>query len=184
MAACHALFGDKEGIACILGTGSHSCRYDGNEIIDKAVSLGYIIGDEGSGNHIGKQLLRDYFYKKMPDVLSEKFEKEYDINIISVIDNIYHKNQASKYLASLSRFAYENNEHDYMKAICSKCFDEFIEYFILKYETSKDLEIGFVGSIAYYFQDLLSERLENHKLRLGKVIKSPIEGLIEYHSRH
>ena len=184
MAACHALFGDNEGIACILGTGSHSCRYDGNKIIDKAVSLGYIIGDEGSGNHIGKQLLRDYFYKKMPDVLSEKFEKEYDINIISVIDNIYHKNQVSKYLASLSRFAYENNEHDYMKAICSKCFDEFIEYFILKYETSKDLEIGFVGSIAYYFQDLLCERLENHKLRLGKIIKNPIEGLIEYHSHH
>lgn len=184
MAACHALFGDKEGIACILGTGSHSCRYDENEIIDKAVSLGYIIGDEGSGNHIGKQLLRDYFYKKMPDVLSEKFENEYDINIISVIDNIYHKNQVSKYLASLSRFAYENKEHDYMKAICSKCFDEFIEYFILKYETSKDLEIGFVGSIAYYFQDLLCERLENHKLRLGKIIKNPIEGLIEYHSHH
>ena len=184
MAACHALFGNKEGIACILGTGSHSCRYDGNDIIDKAVSLGYIIGDEGSGNHIGKQLLRDYFYKKMPDVLSEKFENEYDINIISVIDNIYHKNQVSKYLASLSRFAYENKEHDYMKAICSKCFDEFIEYFILKYETSKDLEIGFVGSIAYYFQDLLCERLENHKLRLGKIIKNPIEGLIEYHSHH
>lgn len=184
MAACHALFGDKEGIACILGTGSHSCRYDGNEIIDKAVSLGYIIGDEGSGNHIGKQLLRDYFYKKMPAELSEMFEKEYDINITSVIDNIYHKTQASRYLASLSRFAYENKKHDYIKVICSKCFDEFIEYFILKYETSKDLEIGFVGSIAYYFQDLLSERLENHKLRLGKVIKNPIEGLIEYHSHH
>ena len=184
MAACHALFGDKEGIACILGTGSHSCHYDGKEIIDKAVSLGYIIGDEGSGNHIGKQLLRDYFYKKMPAELSEMFEKEYDINITSVIDNIYHKTQASRYLASLSRFAYENKKHDYIKVICSKCFDEFIEYFILKYETPKDLEIGFVGSIAYYFQDLLSERLENHKLRLGKVIKSPIEGLIEYHSRH
>lgn len=184
MAACHALFGDNEGIACILGTGSHSCHYDGKEIIDKAVSLGYIIGDEGSGNHIGKQLLRDYFYKKMPAELSEMFEKEYDINITSVIDNIYHKTQASRYLASLSRFAYENKKHDYIKVICSKCFDEFIEYFILKYETPKDLEIGFVGSIAYYFQDLLSERLENHKLRLGKVIKSPIEGLIEYHSRH
>ena len=184
MAACHALFGDKEGIACILGTGSHSCHYDGNEIIDKAVSLGYIVGDEGSGNHIGKQLIRDYFYKKMPDDLSEKFEKEYDINITSAIDNIYHKNQVSRYLASLSRFAYENKEHDYIKAICSKCFDEYIEYFILKYETSKDLGIGFVGSIAYYFQDLLSERLENHKLRLGKIIKNPIEGLIEYHYHH
>lgn len=184
MAACHALFDNKEGIACILGTGSHSCHYDGNGIINKAVSLGYIIGDEGSGNHIGKQLLRDYFYKKMPDVLFKKFEKEYDINITSVIDNIYHKSQVSQYLASFSKFAYENIEHDYIKNLCSKCFDEFIEYFIPRYKTSKDLEIGFVGSIAYYFQDLLSERLENHKLRLGKVIKSPIEGLIEFHSHH
>ncbi len=181
-AACHALFGGKEGIACILGTGSHSCHYDGKEIIDKAVSLGYIIGDEGSGNHIGKQLLRDYFYKKMPAELSEKFEKEYDINITSVIDNIYHKTHTSRYLASLSRFAYENKKHDYIKAICSKCFDEFIEYFILRYETSKDLEIGFVGSIAYYFQDILNERLENQGLKLSKIIKNPIEGLIEFHS--
>ena len=184
MAACHALFGDKEGIACILGTGSHSCHYDGKEIINKAVSLGYIIGDEGSGNHIGKQLLRDYCYKKMPTELSEKFENEYDTEIPSIIDNIYHKNQVSRYLASFSRFAYENIEHDYIRNLCSKCFDEFIEYFILRYKTSKDLEIGFVGSIAYYFQDLLSERLENQKLRLGKVIKSPIEGLIEFHSHH
>ncbi len=184
MAACHALFGNKEGIACILGTGSHSCHYDGKEIINKAVSLGYIIGDEGSGNHIGKQLLRDYFYKKMPTELSEKFEREYDINIVSVIDNIYHKTQASKYLASLSRFAYENKEHDYIKAICSKCFDEFIKYFILRYEAPKDLEIGFVGSIAYYFQDTLSEHLENQGLKTSKIVKNPIEGLIEFHSHH
>ncbi len=184
MASCHALFGDKEGIACILGTGSHSCHYDGNGIINKAVSLGYIIGDEGGGNHIGKQLLRDYCYKKMPTELSEKFENEYDTEIPSIIDNIYHKNQVPKYLASFSRFAYENIEHDYIRNLCSKCFDEFIEYFILRYETSKDLGVGFVGSIAYYFQDLLSERLENYKLTLGKVIKSPIEGLIEFHSHH
>ena len=184
MAACHALFGDKKGIACILGTGSHSCHYDGNEIINKAVSLGYIIGDEGSGNHIGKQLLRDCFYNKMPKELSEKFEKEYDINITSAIDNIYHKAQTSRYLASFSKFAYENKEHDYIKAICSKCFDEFIEYFILRYETSKDLEIGFVGSIAYYFQDILNKRLENQGLKISKIVKNPIEGLIEYHSHH
>lgn len=184
MAACHALFGDKNGIACILGTGSHSCHYDGEGIVNKAVSLGYIIGDEGSGNHIGKQLLRDYFYNKMPTELSQKFEKEYDTNIASVIDNIYHKTQTSRYLASFSKFAYEYKEHDYIKAICSQCLDEFIEYFILRYETSKDMKIGFVGSIAYYFQDILSERLENQGLKISKIVKKPIEGLIEYHSRH
>ena len=183
MAACHALFGDKNGIACILGTGSHSCHYDGKEIINKAVSLGYIIGDEGSGNHIGKQLLRDYFYNKMPTELSEKFEKDYNTNITSVIDNIYHKTQSSRYLSSFSKFAYENKEHDYIKAICSKCLDEFIEYFILRYETSKDMEIGFVGSIAYYFQDILSERLEDKGLKISKIVKNPIEGLIDYYSQ-
>ena len=115
---------------------------------------------------------------------SEKFEKEYDINITSAIDNIYHKAQTSRYLASFSKFAYENKEHDYIKAICSKCFDEFIEYFILRYETSKDLEIGFVGSIAYYFQDILNKRLENQGLKISKIVKNPIEGLIEYHSHH
>ena len=121
---------------------------------------------------------------KMPKKLSEKFEKEYDINIASVIDNIYHKTQTSRYLASFSKFAYENKEHYYIKAICSKCFDEFIEYFILRYETSKDLEIGFVGSIAYYFQDTLNERIENQGLKISKIVKNPIEGLIEYHSHH
>ena len=181
MAACHALLGNKEGVACILGTGSNSCHYDGKEIISKAVSLGYIVGDEGSGNHIGKQLLRDYFYKKMPSELSDKFEKEHDADISSVIDNLYHKTQASKYLASFSKFAYENKENEYIKSICSRCFDEFIECFILRYGMSKDTKIGFVGSIAYYFQDLLSERLENHGLGIGNIIKNPIEGLIEYH---
>lgn len=183
-AACHALFGNKNGIACILGTGSHSCHYDGKDIIDKAVSLGYIIGDEGSGNHIGKQLLRDYCYKKMPTELSEKFEKDYDTETTSIIDNIYHKSQVSKYLASFSRFAYENKEHTYIKDLCSKCFDEFIEYFILRYKAAKDFEIGFVGSIAYHFQDILSECLETQGLKISKIVKNPIEGLIEFHSHH
>lgn len=181
MAACHALLGRKNGIACILGTGSNSCHYNGETIFEKATSLGYVIGDDGSGNHIGKQLLRDYFYRTMPTELSETFEKEYDININTFIDNVYHKSQVSKYLASFCKFAYDNKEHDYIKNLCSKCFDEFIQYFILKYKSAKETEIGFVGSIAYYFQDILKERLENQGLRLGKVIKNPIEGLIEFH---
>lgn len=184
MAACHALFGDNDGIACILGTGSNSSYYDGKNIVDRAVSLGYIIGDEGSGGHIGKQLLHDFCYKTMPDELSEKFEKEYDIDIVTIIDNIYHKSQASRYLASFAKFAYENSGHTYIKNICSMSFDEFIKYFILRYENSKDVNLGFVGSVAYYFQDLLKECLEKHELKLHNMIKSPIDGLIKYHSRH
>ena len=182
MAACHAVLHKNEGIVCILGTGSNSCFYDGNEITEKATSLGYILGDEGSGSYIGKTLIRDYFYKKMPEDLSSKFEEKYKINLNTLIDNVYHKNSASKYLADFSRFAYDNKEHDYIKDTLSRCFDEFIECFFLRYSNSESYEIGFVGSIAYYFKDILNKSLENHGLRLGKVIKNPIEGLIEYHS--
>ena len=184
LAACHALLGNRNGIACILGTGSNSSFYDGNEITEKSISLGYIIGDEGSANHIGKKIVHDYFYKIMPDDLSVKFESEYSINISEFIENIYHKNQVSRYLAEFSKFAYANKEHDYIKNLCSKYFDEFIEYFILKYNPTTDTEIGFVGSIAYYFQDTLSERLEDKGLKISKIVKNPIEGLIDYYSQN
>lgn len=183
MAACHAVLGNNKGIVCILGTGSNSCFYDGKEITEKATSLGYILGDEGSGSYIGKKLVRDYFYKKMPNELSSKFEQEYELNINTLIDNVYHKNQASKYLADFTKFAFNNMNHDYIKDLCSKSFDEFIEYFVLKYKNAKDYEIGFIGSVAYYFKDILNKSLENHGSKLGKVIKNPIDGLIEYYSR-
>ena len=184
LAACHALLGNRNGIACILGTGSNSCFYDGNEITEKSISLGYVIGDEGSANHIGKKIVHDYFYKIMPDDLSVKFESEYSINISEFIENIYHKNQVSRYLAEFSKFAYANKEHDYIKNLCSKCFDEFIEYFILKFKPTSNTEIGFVGSIAYYFQDILSERLEDKGLNISRIVKNPIEGLIDYYSQN
>ena len=145
--------------------------------------MGYVVGDEGSANHIGKALIRDYFYQKMPADLSEKMEKEYDIIISDFIENVYHKNQVSKYLAEFSKFAYANKEHDYIKNLCSKCFSEFIEYFILNFKTSLNTEIGFVGSIAYYFQDILSECLEDKGLKISKIVKNPIEGLIGYYSQ-
>ena len=184
LAACHALLGNRNGIACILGTGSNSCFYDGNEITEKSISLGYVIGDKGSANHIGKKIVHDYFYKIMPDDLSVKFESEYSINISEFIENIYHKNQVSRYLAEFSKFAYANKEHDYIKNLCSKCFDEFIEYFILKFKPTSNTEIGFVGSIAYYFQDILSERLEDKGLNISRIVKNPIEGLIDYYSQN
>ena len=184
LAACHALLGNRNGISCILGTGSNSCFYDGNEITEKSISLGYVIGDEGSANQIGKKIIHDYFYKIMPDDLSVKFESEYSINISDFIENIYHKNQVSRYLAEFSKFAYANKEHDYIKNLCSKCFDEFIEYFILKFKPTSNTEIGFVGSIAYYFQDILSERLEDKGLNISRIVKNPIEGLIDYYSQN
>ena len=184
LAACHAILGNKEGIACILGTGANSCFYDGKEITEKSISLGYVLGDEGSGNHIGKKITHDYFYKLMPEDLLKKFEKDYNIHTSDFIENIYHKNQVSKYLAEFSKFAYANIEHDYIKNLCSECFDEFIEYYIIKFKPTANAEIGFVGSIAYYFQDILSQRLKDKGLKINKIVKNPIEGLIDYHSQN
>lgn len=183
MAACHAVSGNKNGIVCILGTGSNSCLYDGKQIVDKTVSLGYMLGDEGSGSHLGKTLLRDYFYGNIPKELAEKFKKEYRIELRTFVDNVYHKSHCSKYLASFSRYISENIGHDYMKSVCHKCFNEFINCHITRYENFYEYEISFVGSIAYYFQDILKECLEDRGLKLGKVLKSPIEGLIKYHRR-
>ncbi len=182
MATCYALFGKGKGIACILGTGSNSCYYNGVDIEDKAVSLGYVLGDEGSGSHLGKVLVHDYFYNRLPAELSERFEREYDVNLKSLLDNIYHNNNVSRYLASFAKFLYDNKEHEFIYDMCYRCFDEFVEYFIVKYELAKHMEIGFVGSIAYYFQDIIKRCLEDKGLRLGKVLKSPIEGLIDFHS--
>lgn len=184
MAACHAVSAHKNGIVCILGTGSNSCLFNGDEIVDKAVSLGYIIGDEGSGSHIGKTILHDYLYKTMPQDLYSKIENEYNIDVESFIDNVYHSNQPSKYLASFAKIAIENKNHDYIINLCRKCFDEFIDCFITRYDKCHEYEVSFVGSVAYYFQNVIKERLEKRRLKMGEVSKSPIEGLVGYYSEH
>lgn len=181
MAACHAVSAHKNSIVCILGTGSNSCLFNGFDIIDKAISLGYIIGDEGSGSYIGKSILHDYFYKMMPDDLSSQINTEYDIDVNSFIYNVYHSNKPSQYLASFAKIAIENKDNVYIKSLCNKCFDEFIDCFITRYEKCHETTISFVGSIAYYFQDIIKERLTMRNLKMGEVLKSPIDGLIKYY---
>ena len=102
---------------------------------------------------------------------------------MSIIDKIYHNSQPSKYLASFSKFAFDNINHEYIKKLCKNCFDEFIRHFVLIYNSRENKEVSFVGSIAYYFQDILKECLENQGLKLGKVIRNPIDGLVKFHSR-
>ncbi len=181
MAAAHALFGSSRGIACILGTGSHSCLYDGVQIVDNAVSLGYILGDEGSGCHIGKALLHDYFYHVMPSDLREQFETTYPMTREGFIENCYHKPQPSRYLASFAWFAGENIHHPYVRDLCSDCFDSFFNHFVLRYPSASIKKIGFVGSVAFCFQELLTEIADNKHFAIEKILKEPMEGLIAYY---
>jgi N-acetylglucosamine kinase-like BadF-type ATPase len=181
MAVCHAVLGHEKGVACILGTGSNSCLYDGENIVEKAVSLGYMVGDEGSGMHIGRAVVRAYFYGFIPEELRQKFEAAYHLEQKDFIQRLYHEGQPSKYLASFAKFAGENMDHPYIHNLVKGCFKAFVEAFILRYENCKSLKISFIGSVAFYFQDVLKESLMEYGLNFGEIMQTPAEGLIRYY---
>ena len=181
MAACHAVLGHEKGIACILGTGSNSCLYDGESIIEKAVSLGYLVGDEGSGMHIGREVVRAYFYGFMPEDLCQKFEETYHLELKDFIDKVYHQPLPSRYLATFAKFAGEHQSNPFIKELVKGCFKSFIEAFVLRYDASRSLKVSFIGSVAYHFQDILKESLAEYGLTLGEVMQTPAEGLIKYY---
>ena len=181
MAACHAALGHESGIACILGTGSNSCVYDGNEITERAVSLGYLLGDEGSGKHIGSEVVRAYFYGFMPEDLRLQFDAAYHLELKDFIGHVYHEGQPSRYLATFARFAGEHQSHPFIRDLVKGCFKAFIEAFVLRFEGAKTMKVSFVGSVAFHFQNLLRESLAEYGLVLGEVMPSPAEGLIRYY---
>ncbi len=181
MAACHAVLGHERGIACILGTGSNSCLYDGENIIEKAVSLGYLVGDEGSGMHIGREVVRAYFYGFMPEELRMKFDAEYHLELKDFIQRLYHEGQPSKYLATFAKFAGEHQSNTFIKGLVKGCFKAFIEAFVLRYDANRSFKVSFVGSVAFHFQDILKESLADYGLALGEIMQAPAEGLIRYY---
>jgi N-acetylglucosamine kinase-like BadF-type ATPase len=183
MAACHAVLGREKGIVCILGTGSNSCVYDGEDIAEKAVSLGYLVGDEGSGSHIGREVVRAYFYGFMPADLRQKFAETYHLELRDFVQNLYHNEQPSKYLASFVEFAGTHQKHPYIHNLVKRSFQAFIEAFVLRFEDCKTMKVSFVGSIAWHFQDILKESLAENGLTMGEVLKAPAEGLIRYYMR-
>lgn len=181
MAACHAVLGHEKGIACILGTGSNACLYNGETITDKAVSLGYLVGDEGSGMHIGREVVRAYFYGFMPEELRMRFEAEYHLDLKGFIQRLYHDEQPSKYLASFAKFAGEHQNEPFIHDLVKDCFKAFIEAFVLCFEGYKEMKISFVGSVAYHFKDILKECLADNSFMLGEIMQTPAEGLIRYY---
>ena len=182
LGACHALFGRNAGVACILGTGSNACVYDGEKITQSIVSLGFILGDEGSGCHIGKRIVHDYFYKIMPEDLRKKFNEIYHLDRDTLLKNVYHSETPSRYLAEFAKFAHENIDNQYIINLVKSCFDEFLASFRLERSgMEKSKPVGFVGSIAFAFQDILIQVLENQHITCSKILKNPMDGLIEYY---
>lgn len=182
LAAARALFGHEAGIACILGTGSNSCYYDGKEIVDNVSPLGYILGDEGSGAVLGKIFLGDVLKNQLPADLRDKFLEQYSLDRLTIIRRVYKEPQGNRFLASVTPFLLENIHRDEIHALVLNAFKAFFIRNITQYAGYKDLDVNFVGSIAHYYLPVLKEAARECGCRIGKVIKSPMEGLIVFHS--
>jgi glucosamine kinase len=182
MGAAKALCGNDKGVACILGTGSNSCYYNGRKIIKNSPGLGYVLGDEGSGAYLGKKVIQYYLYNTFDADLMDRFNAKFNTNNIEILDAVYKKPLPNRYLASYAVFLAENRGHYMIENIIEDGFNDFFFNHIYKYRESWTLPINFVGSIAYGFKDVLKEMCSAYELQLGKVIKKPMDGLIKFHS--
>ena len=180
LAAARALCGHEEGIACILGTGSNSCLFDGEKIVDNTPSLGYILGDEGSGAHLGRQLVSDCIKRQLPRELSEKFLKQHDLNIATILEKVYHSPLPNRWLASFTPFLVEHKENAQIKAMIKQCFTQFFKRNTMAYRRSW-LPIHIIGGIGVNFANEIKETAESLGLSIGNIVESPMNGLIEYH---
>jgi N-acetylmuramic acid 6-phosphate etherase len=176
-----SLFQDKSGIACILGTGSNSGLYKDGKISDKVPAMGYSLGDEGGGADIGKRLVNALHKRSLSDELREAIIAEEGLTMDQILENVYNKPHANRYLASLTRIAAKYIEYKEVREIVATAFNDFFVKNISKYSHYSDLEIGFAGSVAFYFKEILEEVLETHNLKISQIIPSPIEGLVIYH---
>ncbi|HET8837938.1 MAG TPA: N-acetylglucosamine kinase [Flavobacteriaceae bacterium] len=180
VAAVHAVT-TEPGIVCILGTGSNSCYFDGKEIHMEVASLGYTLMDEASGNYFGKRLIRDYFYKKMPSNLAESFNRKYDLNPDHIKENLYKKENPNSYLASFAEFIFTNEKNGYFYKLISDGMQDFIEHRVLCYKEAQNVPVHFIGSIAFFSQDIIRDAAKPYHLKIGNVIQRPIDGLITYY---
>jgi len=181
IASARACCGHEAGIACIIGTGSNTCLYDGEKISDHITNLGYLVGDEGSGGHLGKQLLRAYFYRELPDEIKAAFEEKYPMGERAILNQLYNNDKPNVYLASFAKFISDHKDHFYIQSMVSDCFDEFIKRHVRKYEGHTSLPINFVGSVAYHFKNILQICLQERGMKMGIVLKKPIDNLVNYH---
>ncbi|MDR2510866.1 MAG: ATPase [Bacteroidales bacterium] len=176
LAAARALAGRDAGIVGILGTGSNLCVYDGNTIVEQQNSLGFILGDEGSGNYIGKKLLSNYFYGKMPKNIQTKFEEKYAPNLLDILNNVYHQPFPNKFLADFAYFACENQENFFINSLLTQCFDDFFQINMALFE-KKDLPLYLLGGVANNFQEIIRHSAEKYHIKIAKIEQDPMKGL-------
>lgn len=183
-AAAYAAYNGKPAMVCILGTGSNSCFFDGEKIRVDLPSLGFLIGDEGSGSALGKNLLRRFFMKKLPQDLERAFIKTYNLTIDEAIKNMYHNPRANAYLGEFNKFIAEHKNHSYFQNMVFDEMKNFLDYQVLPYKEAGEVEINFIGYIAYIYEDILRSAAAELNLTIGKVVQKPIESLVDYHKKY
>lgn len=183
LASCRALLGDDEGFAAILGTGTNTCLYNGKDISLNIDSLGYFLGDEGSGSYIGKRILADYMKGFMPKGLSDCFFDTYGLSNEDIFDHIYNQPLPNRFCASFSKFIYDNKEAygEYTSKVVDYAFTAFFENLVIHYPNYKNYKLNCVGSVGYSFRDTLSVVADRYEMGVGKIIRSPIDDLVDYH---
>ncbi|MBL0232536.1 MAG: N-acetylglucosamine kinase [Chitinophagaceae bacterium] len=181
MAAARALLGNEKGIACILGTGSNSCYYNGKKIVRNSPGLGYVLGDEGSGAYLGKKVLQYYLYGTFDDELRGRFDLTYTTNTSEILENVYKKPLPNRYLAGFARFLAENRGHYMIENIIEDGLNDFFFSHLCKYRETWTLPVSFTGGVAYGFGDVVKQLCNSYEFELGRILKTPMDGLIAYH---
>ncbi|MEG1748894.1 MAG: ATPase [Tannerellaceae bacterium] len=182
LGAARALCGDQRGIACILGTGSNSCLYNGTEIVNNVSPLGFILGDEGSGAVLGKLLVGDCLKNQFPPHLTKQFMKEYELTPATLLERVYRTPFPNRYLAGLSRFLGDHLEEPAVHDLIYASFRSFFIRNVAQYPGYGECPIHFIGSVAYYYKEILHEVAQSLGLEIGIVTQSPMAGLLAYHT--
>ncbi len=172
--------GDK-GIVCILGTGSNCSYFDGEQLIQKVSSLGYILMDDCSGNYFGRQMLRDFYFHKMPKKLADEFDAAFDLDADSIKKKLYKEPNPNTYLAKFAKFLIQNKDEEYSQHLIRKGMQLFADNYIKQYKEAGRLPVHFVGSIAYYLKKELKAIMKENGFTVGTILRRPIDGLVDHH---
>jgi glucosamine kinase len=181
LAAARALCGHEPGIACIMGTGSNSCLYDGEKIVANVANLGWILADEGSGADIGMKFLIDYLREKMPASIAEQFKKRVPLSREEFLEKVYQQERPSSFLASFAKFIFQHLDNPYCYKLVYDSFAEFFENNVMKYDNYKNLKVHFTGSISFYFSDILRQVANDKGITVKNILEGPIAGLTLFH---
>ena len=181
MAAARSLCGKEKGIACILGTGSNSCYFDGKKIVKNSPGLGYVLGDEGSGAYLGKKVIQHYLYNTFDEELRARFDASFTTTPAEILESVYKKPLPNRYLASYARFLAENRGHYMIENILEDGINDFFFYHLCKYNEIWKVPVHFTGGVSFGFSDVIKELCNSYEFEIGSVTQNPMIGLIEYH---